>query len=175
MEDQQDLIIALRSAHQHQVQLTTLADQKANINIGFISLVGIFLSNSPLLQMIKGDFVMQVGFVVFAILLTLSLVMALAVVVPRLGRSRISKASEMGNPLYFGMFTQIPRQDYVDYMVDNLQTNEQARSMLASDIYQIGQVLKRKYRSLRISYVFLGLSVFTGVLLYCYLVFSGNA
>ncbi len=34
-ESTQDVIQALRTAHQHQVQLNVLADQKANINIGF--------------------------------------------------------------------------------------------------------------------------------------------
>ena len=34
-EDQHDIIYAVRTAQQHQVQLSLMADQKANILIGF--------------------------------------------------------------------------------------------------------------------------------------------
>lgn len=64
----------------------------------------------------------------------------------------------MVNPFYFGMFTQLDQDSYVEYMLDNLQQDEQARRMLLVDIYQIGRVLQRKYRLLRLSYSFLACS-----------------
>ena len=174
MSNNQDAIVALRAAHQHQVHLTMLADQKANINIGFITLVAIFLLNSSLMQEVQGDVIAKTALVVFALLLSLSLVMALLVVVPRLGKTRITKAAEMSNPFYFGMYTQISEKDYLQHLEEHMQTNEQARQLLAADIYQMGHVLHGKYQSLRISYVFLALAVLAGALLYGYLVATGK-
>ena len=55
-----------------------------------------------------------------------------------------------------------------DYLVDRLHDNRTARRLMAVDIYQIGKVLNRKYRLLRLSYGFLALSVVIAVSLYCY-------
>ncbi len=172
MADNQDTIVALRCAQQHQVHLTAQADQKANINIGIVSLVAIFISNSKIAMATEADIIIKMGMVGFIAMVAISLVMALMVVMPRLGRVKNTQATEMSNPFYFGSFTQIPLGDYVDYMDNNLTNNDQAKRMLASDIYQIGQVLNRKYASLRISYVFLGLSVMMGVGLYSYAFFK---
>jgi hypothetical protein len=66
------------------------------------------------------------------------------------------------------MFSQLDQQVFVDYMLNSLNHNEQARRMLLVDIYQIGQVLRRKYRLLRLSYGFLALSAISSTILLTY-------
>ncbi len=66
------------------------------------------------------------------------------------------------------MFSQLDQQSYVDYMLENLNHNHKARHMLLVDIYQIGHVLKRKYRLLRFSYGFLALSAISSTALLTY-------
>ena len=56
----------------------------------------------------------------------------------------------------------------VDYLAQALTDNNHARRLLSIDIYQIGRVLSRKYRLLRISYSFLALSVVLALVLYFY-------
>ncbi|MEM7563295.1 MAG: Pycsar system effector family protein [Pseudomonadota bacterium] len=165
--DTDDVIVALRTAQQHQVQLNMLADQKANINIGF-TLFFITLSQSQFTLEDSSPELLRIGFVFFIVSIALSLLLALIVVLPRIGKTRINNASEMTNPFYFGMFTQLSQRDYTDYLTGRLSGNESARELLVIDIYQIGQVLNRKYRILRFSYGFLALGVMIAVFLYCY-------
>lgn len=40
------------------------------------------------------------------------------------------------------MFTRLDQDSYVEYLLQNLNQDQQARRMLLVDIYQIGQVLK---------------------------------
>lgn len=166
-EANDDVIVALRTAQQHQVQLNVLADQKANINIGF-TLFFITLTQSQIsLGDDAPDFI-RLWFMLSILSIALSLLLALIVVLPRIGKTRINKPQEMSNPFYFGLFSQLKQGEYVDYLSGRLQNNKNAREMLTVDIYQIGLVLNRKYRLLRFSYGFLALSVVIAVALYCY-------
>ena len=79
----------------------------------------------------------------------------------------------MGNSFYFGMFTQLDQGTYVDYMLTNLKQNKEARRMMLVDVYQIGCVLKRKYRLLRFSYSFLASSALLSATLFVYKTLSG--
>ena len=98
MAENQDSIVALRTAQQHQVTLTVQADQKANINIGIVSLVVIFLTNSKLSIAAEVDLVIKSGLILFIATLGLSLIMALLVVVPRLGKTSKQSSTSMTNP-----------------------------------------------------------------------------
>lgn len=163
----QDVIQVLRTAQQHQVQLNVLADQKANINIGF-TLFFITLTQSQLSLGAGEAGLVRIGFIVLILSIATSLLLAIFVVLPRTGKKRIRSADQLTNPFYFGMFSQLSQQDYADFLADELDDNRRAREMIAIDIYQIGLVLRRKYRLLRWSYGFLGLSAIIAVTLYCY-------
>lgn len=166
-ESSQDVIQALRTAHQHQVQLNVLADQKANINIGF-TLFFITLTQAQFgLAEGESGFV-RAGFMLLILAIASSLLLALLVVLPRTRRQRIRAAGQMSNPFYFGLFTQLEQQDYVDYLVAELDTRGRARELIAADIYQIGQVLRRKYRLLRASYACLAFAAILAVVLYSF-------
>ena len=166
-EDTDDVIVALRTAQQHQVQLNVLADQKANINIGF-TLFFISLTQSQISPGADAPDFIRFWFMLSILSIALSLLLALIVVLPRIGKTRIKKPQQMSNPFYFGLFSQLKQEEYVNYLAERLQNNRSAREMLTVDIYQIGLVLNRKYRLLRFSYGFLALSVVIAVSLYCY-------
>jgi hypothetical protein len=149
------------------VRLNILADHKANINIGF-TLLFITLSQSPIvLDSLTTPF-LRCGLILVTVAVAISLTLALMVVFPRTGGARIQKPEQMVNPFYFGMFTQLQQKDYIEYMMQNLERNHKARRMLLVDIFQIGQVLKRKYRLLRFSYEFLALSAISSTALLSY-------
>jgi hypothetical protein len=167
VEHSDEVIVALRTVQQSQARLNALADQKANINIGF-TLLFLTLSQSPLVSEAVKLGVIRWGVIVVLLLVAISLTLAMLVVSPRTGGPRINKAEQMANPFYFGMFAQLDQQTYVDYMLTHLTSDEQARRMLLVDIYQIGRVLKRKYRLLRFSYTFLALSAILSAILFAY-------
>jgi hypothetical protein len=173
VEHNSEVITTMRTVQQSQVQLNVLADQKANINIGF-TLLFLSLSQSSMVADAATDGVARWGVVLVTVLIAISLTLALLVVSPRTNRLRISEPQQMGNPFYFGMFTQLDQGTYVDYMLTNLKQDKEARRMMLVDVYQIGCVLKRKYRLLRFSYSFLALSALLSATLFVYKTLAGQ-
>lgn len=157
--DQHDIIYALRTAQQHHVQLTMMADQKANI------ILGAFLIFITLSQRIvdKAEFT-YIPILVFSIFFTLSALFALMVIKPRFREKKVSPDSAPGNLLFFGSFLRLGQEDYINTLNDKLQSSTDARQMLMKDIYQIGEVLMRKYTNLRLSYICLILSIASSLL-----------
>jgi hypothetical protein len=170
-DEADEVIVALRTVQQSQVRLNVMADQKAHINIGF-TLLFITMSQSPaLLETVTHSFI-RWGIIAVTLFVAVSLILALMVVFPRTGGERILRPEQMVNPFYFGMFAQLDQQTYIDYMLENMSRNEQARRMMLVDIYQIGRVLQRKYRLLRMSYGFLALSAFSSAALFVWQVLA---
>lgn len=152
--DDHDIIYALRTAHQNQTQLNLMADQKANIIVGtiviFLSLLitrynTIDLSNTRLIILLTAMVLFEV----------IALFLGIMVIKPRTKWSKHSlQISQMPNPLFFGFFTRFTEQDFINFMQQKLTDNYSARELLLKDIYQIGQVLKRKFTLLKYAYNF---------------------
>jgi len=172
VEHSSEVITTMRTVQQSQVQLNVLADQKANINIGF-TLLFLSLNQSSMVADAATEGGARWGVVLVTVLIAVSLTLALLVVSPRTNRLRIREPQQMGNPFYFGMFTQLDQGTYVDYMLTQLKQDKHARRMMLVDVYQIGCVLKRKYRLLRFSYSFLALSALLSAALFVYKTLAG--
>ena len=56
------------------------------------------------------------------------------------------------NLLFFGCVTTLGQDEFVNTLKGELQNNEQARTLIMQDIYQIGKVLDKKHVNLRLSY-----------------------
>ncbi len=155
--NQQDIIHTLRTAQQHQVTLSMIADQKANIIIGF-ALIFFSVIQS---QIFSAEFVNDVYFFpISALALTvfISFFLAIMVVLPRFKRGHVySQPSQMPNPLFFGFFASFTQAEYTDYMMDTVNNNEAARRLMVQDLYQIGVILQKKYELLRFSYLSLAI------------------
>jgi len=133
----------LRTAQQHHVQLSALADQKASILIGACLVV---------LTLILGraaSGTLSPAIVVLAITAFLSAVFAVLVVIPTTGQ--VAKGES--NPLFFGSFVHWTRQEYMKRLNHIIESDRDVYTAMMTDIYQMGQVLhRRKYRYLRVSY-----------------------
>ena len=162
---QQDIIHTLRTAQQHQVTLSMIADQKANIIIGF-ALIFFSVIQS---QMFSDEFMNDEYFIpISALALTvfISFFLAILVVLPRFKRGHVyTQPSQMPNPLFFGFFASFTQQEYTDYMMDTVDSNEVARRLMVQDLYQIGVILKKKYELLRLSYLSLAIGAFLSVVI----------
>jgi hypothetical protein len=156
---ERDIIYALRTAHQNQMQLIVLADQKANILIGLVAVMGtILFTKANVLAPLEEKFV--IPFAGFLCLDVLTLVLALFVLLPtKIGRRKGKKSEEMANPLFFGGFTNFTEAEYVTFLSEQLTDDRAARLLLIKDLYSMGVVLKRKYRLLTYAYSFAALSV----------------
>lgn len=133
----------IRTAQQIHVQLSQMADQKASILMGatfviFTISIGQGRSSGvPLPLMVLGAFAFFAA--VFAVLAILPAIHS-------------SKRGSL-NLLFFGSFTRLEEEDYIERMVAQLAEDDSIYRTMARDIYQNGLVLERKkYRFLGYAY-----------------------
>ncbi len=133
----------VRTTQQIHVQLSAMADHKASILMGatfvlFTITIGQARSASaPVPLLILGGAAFLAA--VFAVLAILP--------------ATHYKRSGPINLLFFGSFTQIPQEEYLERIVERLESDEEIYRTMARDIYQNGLVLERKkYRLLGYAY-----------------------
>ena len=161
-----DVIQTLRTAHQNQTQLNLMADQKANILIGTLALMFTVVL-TRVITLIETESSLLIVLAVFMAMELVPMVLTVMVLIPKnISGQKQPDIEHINNPLFFGFFTQFSQQQYNDYMQRTLVDNEAARDMLINDIYQIGLILRRKYRLLRMAYFFALLGVLVPVLLW---------
>ena len=163
---QGDVIYVLRTAQQHHVMLGMIADQKANIILGafliFITVTQTVLENHNQYSMAMW---------ILSAFFTVSAIFALLVITPRFRKAKPASGAP-SNLLFFGSFSVLDQDEYVNALRDSLQDNEQARTLMMRDIYQIGQVLDKKYVNLRLSYLSLGTGIIASALSFSMLYFA---
>ncbi|HST36530.1 MAG TPA: Pycsar system effector family protein [Allosphingosinicella sp.] len=134
----------LRTTQLAQMQLSAMADTKASILMGatfviFTITIGQARNGgAPLPLLILG------GAAFF------SAIFAVLSVLPKTGNP---KRSGQSNLLFFGVFTQMDEDAFIDEIIARVRTEDSIYRTMARDIYQNGQVLQnKKYRMLAIAY-----------------------
>ncbi|MBN8482710.1 MAG: hypothetical protein J0L88_14095 [Xanthomonadales bacterium] len=141
----------LRTAQQHHVQLSTMADTKANIIITVSSIV-LTLSLGRL-----NDPELRTGVLILAGFTLVALLLAILAVLPKYRpiRLRDEALPPHFNLLFFGHFAELPRERYLAEMNRVLMPDGTPYAIWAADIYSLGTYLAHhKYRYLRYSYLF---------------------
>lgn len=134
----------LRTTQLSQMQLSAMADTKASILMGatfviFTIAIGQARGGAaPLPLLILG------GAAFF------SAIFAVLAVLPKTGRPKEGGES---NLLFFGAFTRMEEEEFIDAVTRRVQTEDGIYRTMARDIYQNGTVLHRKkYRMLGFAY-----------------------
>ena len=142
----------LRNAHMKQVQLTVLADQKANMLMAIILVsLSVIVSNIAINEL--DNEVTKLAFAVFCVTETIAVLMSLLVIVPRLGpKVKNGFLSKTHNPLYFMHFLSMDKEDFNTIMLENMEKPELVYKLILNDIYEIGFALKNKYIMLQRAY-----------------------
>ena len=141
----------MRTAQQHHVALSSMADTKANIIITVSSIV-LTLSlgrvNDPEL---RTAVLVLAGFTLVALLL------AILAVLPKYRPLKLAGDTLPNdfNLLFFGHFAELSRERYLAELSRALQPDGSPYATWANDIYSLGIYLAHhKYRYLRYSYLF---------------------
>ncbi len=134
----------VRTTQTIHVSLSQMADQKASILMGATFVIfTITIGQSKGGQMAPLPLLVLGGFAFFAA------VLAVLAILP----ATHFKAVPSTNPLFFGSFTQLGEEEYVEKILDLLSTDEAIYRTMAQDIYKNGVVLERKkYRLLGYAY-----------------------
>jgi hypothetical protein len=156
-----------RSAYRTQLDLTGLADMKANIMISINGLIITAIIATEGLLTFSHSYLKFLP-VLLLVVCILSMVFAMLAARPRVAKQQITAEDMLnGNAslLYFNNFLQVTEDQYADAMSHAIEDVENVYRMMSKHIYNLGIVLTRKYFLLRISYsVFLGGIVITGLL-----------
>ncbi len=133
----------LRTAQQHHVQLSVMADTKASILITVSSIVmTISLSRA-------GEPHVGPALLALAVSSLISLILAVIAVLPT-----FSKGTGARNLLFFGHFASMNEDEYMRAMDHMLSSDENVYEAAVRDIYSLGTYLHRKkYRFLRYAYI----------------------
>jgi hypothetical protein len=161
-----------RTAYRTHLDLSSLADRKANIMISINGLmIGILVStiypsiaaNQRLLLPASVLVLGCLGSIVYAVLAARPRVTHRKVV---LSDIRANKA----NILFFGTFVNMSEDDFLAGMWELMNDRERTYTNMMRDLYGLGSVLETKYRLLRISYTIfiIGLVVGVGLFLGAY-------
>jgi hypothetical protein len=138
----------LRTAQQHHVQLSVMADTKASILITISSIVlTIALSRS-------GDPQLRPALLTLAAACLISLLLAIIAVLPTFAKPRSQRSLSERNILFFGHFADLPEEEYLRAMERILSSDALVYEASVRDIHSLGVYLyRKKYRFLRFAYV----------------------
>lgn len=141
-----DAVHLLRTTQQIQYQLSQMADQKASMLMG-----ATFVIFSITVGQTKSGSVPPVALLILGAAAFISAVLAVMTVLP--STKVPPRADGPANLLFFGSFSQVPEQEYVDLVLRTANDHQAVMAAFVHDIYQNGCVLARKkYRLLGYGY-----------------------
>lgn len=148
-----------RSVYQYHIDLSGIADNKANIMISIntiiISIVitlfgsGYTFSSQNTFESIR--FVFPIAL----LLLTCILALVFAILSARPSvttKEKFELASKKGSALFFGNFVQLQLEEFVNHLNMLKKEKNELYDSMSVDIYYLGNVLLKKYRLLSWSY-----------------------
>ena len=157
-----------RTSYRTHLDLSALADTKANIMISINGIVMsiILASISPKIDanpwLVIPTSVLLIGCMA-------SMVFAILAARPRVSSQIVTLDDVRGNRsniLFFGNFVNMTEGDFVIGMSELLQNTEQLYVNMMRDLYSLGGVLSRKFALLRTSYTIFMWALMVGVTLY---------
>ena len=147
MEDRKwpdDAVYALRTTQQHHVQLSLMADHKANMLIGATFIVFTLAIG----QSRTGD--LSIPLMILAVAAFASAGLASIAVMPAFTPAKGGPA----NMLFFGGFSSLSEEEFIERLLsEEFRNQEMVYRAMLRDIYQMGAILARKkYRFLGWAY-----------------------
>ncbi len=163
-----------RSAYRVQMDLTGLADNKANM---MISINGIIISIiiAAVAPKLDANPWLLIPSTLFLVGNLVSIVFAILAARPRVGTIPITLTDlehSEGNILFFGDFANLTQDQFTEGMMDLMEDKTVVYETMIRNIYGLGSVLKKKFHFLKIAYtafmiaLILGVTSFIGVFIW---------
>lgn len=157
-----------RTSYRTHIDMSSLADNKANI---MISINGLIMSIiiASIFSRIDTNPWLAVPTTLLLVGCLISMVFAVLAARPRVS-SRLLTLDEVrqnrANILFFGNFVNMNQTDFLDGMVALLGDTDKLYTSMMRDLYSLGGVLARKYRLLRTAYTLFMISLVVSVVLF---------
>lgn len=155
-----------RSAYRVQMELTALADNKANM---MISINGIIISIiiAAVAPKLDANPWLLVPSTVFLMGTLISIIYAILAARPRVSTRPITLSDlehSEGNILFFGNFANLDQDQFTDGMLDLMGDRLVLYETMIGNIYGLGVVLKKKFALLQVAYTAFMVALILGVL-----------
>ena len=169
-----------RTNYRNHINFSSIADGKANmmisINTILISVIVTLSGASLSLESFAIErFRYIVPIMILLVFACVSVIFAVLSARPKVTTRKIDPndiAKDKVSLLYFGNFQAVTKDTFVQYLSDLKQDQQRLYDNMSTDLYNLGSVLKEKYRLLTISYnVFmtgLTLSVIAFIVIFIY-------
>jgi hypothetical protein len=148
-----------RTSYRTHIDMSSLADSKANIMISVNSLI-LSITLAALASKIDTNSWLLIPLIVLLLSCLVSGGFAVIAARPRVTNRRVTLddvRQNRANILFFGNFVNLPEDEFVLGMTELLRDPDRLYLNMLRDIYSLGGVLVRKFHYLRISYnVFMG-------------------
>jgi Uncharacterized protein conserved in bacteria len=144
----------LRLTSENHLELSNMADGKANILISVNSII-ISVILSVLLRKLESDRYLTIPTILFLAFSVATVVVAILATRPKISEGRFSKQDILNkktNLLFFGNFHKSSLEEYKWGMEILMQDKDYLYGSLVQDIHHLGVVLGRKYRLIRMAY-----------------------
>lgn len=154
-----------RSAYRVQMDLTGLADNKANM---MISINGIIISIiiAAVAPKLDSNPWLLLPTTVFLLGTLVSIVYAILAARPRVSSDPITLEDlehSRGNILFFGDFANLSEEHFTEGMFDLIEDRTVLYESMIRNIYGLGSVLKKKFALLQVAYTAFMLALVLGV------------
>lgn len=150
-----DILNVFRTTMRNNIELTHIADNKANVLLSLNALMLTFLIPFaiPYLDAIKK---FNLGLPLAILVLTCTIVIYIAALVLKPGkffakRKKIEEGRYM-SPFFFGNFYKMGLYEYREYIIDAVSDKELMKDHIAEDMHYIGTRLGRKMTLIRIAF-----------------------
>jgi len=144
----------LRLTSSNHIQLSEMADSKANILISVNAII-ISVILSVLLRKLQTDPYLTIPTIIFLAFSVVTIVTSILAVRPKLNSGTFLDediANKKTNLLFFGNFHKMEQAEYEGAMRTMMTDPDYLYSSIIQDIYHLGTVLGKKYKLIRLAY-----------------------
>lgn len=154
-----------RAAYRVQMELTSLADNKANM---MISINGIIISIiiAAVAPKLDSNPWLILPSAVFLAGTLVSIIFAILAARPRVNRNPITLEDlqhSKGNILFFGNFANLDKEHFTEGMLELMQDKLLLYETMINNIHDLGLVLNRKFGLLQVAYTSFMIALILGV------------
>ena len=167
----------LRLTSSNHIQLSEMADSKANILISVNAII-ISVILSVLLRKLQTDPYLTIPTIIFLIAAVTTIVVAILATRPKLNAGTFMDEDVINkktNLLFFGNFHRMKQEEYESAMRIMMQDSDYLYSSMVQDIYHLGTVLGKKYKLIRIAYNIFMIGIIVSVLAFAAAAFFYHA
>jgi predicted metal-dependent HD superfamily phosphohydrolase len=158
----------LRLTARNQINLSSIADNKANILISINSIVLTVLVSIGIGRI--SDYpVITLPAIVFVFTCLVTIVLAILSTRPKISSGEFTKEdihNKRVNLLFFGNFYKMDMEEYEWAMKEMMADTDYLYSSMIRDQYSLGKVISKKYRLLRIAYTVFMIGIILSSLLF---------